>query len=72
MCMGSPDIPDIPEPKKPDPVVTDENQAGGGRAKLERDRSKVAAMYGEDSMRVTGGIGLPGGAQTAGKKAIGG
>lgn len=69
MCLV--DSPDIPEPAKPDPVVTDENQAGGGRAQLARDRSKVAALYGEDSMRVTGGMGLAGGAQTAGKKAIG-
>lgn len=69
MCIGGSQ--DVPETKKPDPVVTDENQAGGGRAHLERDRSKVAALYGADSMRVTGGMGLPGGASTVGKKAIG-
>lgn len=69
MCIGGGG--DIPEPKKPDPVVTDENQAGGGRAQLSRDRSKIASLYGEDSMRVTGGMGLAGAAQTAGKKAIG-
>lgn len=70
MCMGG-GPQDIPEPKKPDPVVTNEDQAGGARASAAVDRSKIAALYGEDSMRVTGGLGLTSGAQTVGKKVVG-
>jgi len=70
MCVGG-GKPDIPEPTKPDPIVKDEDQQSGGRAAASRDRSKIAALYGDKSMNVTGGMGLPGSAATAGAKVVG-
>lgn len=69
MCLGG--SPDMPAVQKPDPVVVNEDQAAGGRSAQSAGRSKIAALYGERSMRVTGGMGLPGGAQTAAKTALG-
>jgi len=68
MCMSSPKI---PEAKKPDPIVKDEDAASGARAIASRDRSKIAELYGEKSLRVTGALGLPGAATTAAKTALG-
>lgn len=69
MCFGG--GADIPEQEKPDPIVKDEDENKGSSAIAARERSKVAALYGEDSMRATGSMGLPGGAATAGKKVTG-
>ena len=69
MCMGG--SPKIPEEKKPDPIVTDEDENSGKGVMRSRDRSKIAALYGPDSMRKTGATGLPGGAATAGKTSTG-
>ena len=70
MCMGG-GAADIPEVEKPDPIVTDEDANAGGGVIASRDRSKIAALYGPDSMRSTGALGLPGPASTAGKRALG-
>ncbi len=70
MCVGG-GAKKPPEQKKPDPIVKDEDQNSGGRAAAGRDRSKVAALYGDKSMLAAGGTGMQGAAVTAGRKVVG-
>ena len=70
MC-STPDIPEMPDPVKPDPIVKSGDDDGSNRAAAKGNQSKIAALYGAKSMNKTGGLGLSGAVSTAGKTAFG-
>lgn len=71
MCrVDTPDMPKMPTPLKPDPVIQGGTD-GHKRDQAAQQRQKIAMRYGPRSMGRTGGMGLPGQPTTQAKTAFG-